>query len=153
MIVEQNSAHHAREQAEQIRDWRSGKGYLALRSTVRCLLCRRLMVPVWLLAVALAAGPAPAAPASEYDLVWTAFAREVRYQQGESQPVAAGERSGRARARLISVRAGVLRLEWRGAGGGRTPPARSARPPPLCLPPPRVNTGTPTPPPLPAWRL
>ena len=42
------------------------------------------MVSVWLLAVALSLGAAaPAAPASDYDLVWTAFAREVRWQQGE----------------------------------------------------------------------
>ena len=52
------------------------------------------MVPVWLVAVALSAGiAAPAAPASEYDFIWTAFAREVRWQQGESQPVAAGNTS------------------------------------------------------------
>ncbi|HEY2994792.1 MAG TPA: hypothetical protein VGM22_18420 [Methylomirabilota bacterium] len=104
------------------------------------------MVPVWLLAVALAAGTAPAAPASEYDLVWTAFAREVRYQRGESQPVAAGERSGRARARLISVRSGVLRLEWRGEGGDGSGLIGPAGPTSFSFPSPLVITG---PPPLP----
>src|SRR5437867_3636948 len=88
----------------------------------------------------------PAAPASEYDLVWTAFAREVRYQQGESQPVAAGERSGRARARLISVRAGVLRLEWRGEGGDGSGLIGPAGPTSFSFPSPLVITG---PPPLP----
>src|SRR5438552_10487769 len=104
------------------------------------------MVPVWLLAVALAAGPAPAAPASEYDLVWTAFAREVRWQQGESQPVAAGERSGRARARLIRARPGVLRLEWQGEGGDGSGLIGPAGPTSFSFPSPLVITG---PPPLP----
>src|ERR1043166_9621049 len=78
------------------------------------------MLPIWLLAVALSAGTAaPAAPASDpdYDLVWTAFAREVRWQQGDSRPVAAGRRSGPGRGRLTPARPGVLRLEWRGEGG------------------------------------
>ena len=41
------------------------------------------MVPAWLVAVALSlAAAAPPAPAFDYDLVWTAFAREVRWQHG-----------------------------------------------------------------------
>jgi len=105
------------------------------------------MVPVWLVAVALAAGTAaPAAPAPEYDLIWTAFAREVRWRQGESQPVAAGERSGRARARLIRVRAGVLRLEWQGEGGDGSGLIGPAGPTSFSFPSPLVITG---PPPVP----
>jgi len=46
------------------------------------------MARVWLVAVALTLGAAtPETPGSDYDLVWTAFAREVRWQTGESQPV------------------------------------------------------------------
>src|SRR2546430_17680060 len=98
------------------------------------------MARVWLVAVALTLGAAtPDPPGSDYDLVWTAFAREVRWQTGESQPVAAGERSGRARARLIRTRPGVLRLEWRGGGGGGPGPVRAPRPPPAPLPPPPVH--------------
>src|SRR2546423_9313734 len=95
------------------------------------------MARVWLVAVALTLGAAtPEPPGSDYDLVWTAFAREVRWQTGESQPVAAGERSGRARARLIRTRPGVLRLEWRGGGGGGPGPVRPPRAPRLPFPPP-----------------
>src|SRR2546423_10360209 len=96
------------------------------------------MARVWLVAVALTLGAAtPEPPGSDYDLVWTAFAREVRWQTGESQPVAAGERSGRAPARLIRTRPGVLRLGWRGEGGGGPGPLAPARRPrfPLPLPP------------------
>jgi hypothetical protein len=63
------------------------------------------------------AATATEAAAPEYDLAWTTFAREARWKGGETQPVAAGERSGRAVARLTRVRAGVLRLEWRGPEG------------------------------------
>ena len=105
------------------------------------------MVSVWLLAVALSVGAAaPAAPASDYDLVWTAFAREVRWQQGDSQPVAAGERSGHARARLQRVRPGVMRLEWRGDGGDGSGLIGPAGPTSFTFPSPLVLTG---PPPLP----
>src|SRR5215470_6769560 len=107
------------------------------------------MLPVWLLAVALSAGAtAPAAPASEpdYDFNWTASAREVRWQQGAAQPVAAGERSGRARARLTRLRPGVLRLEWRGEGGDGSGLIGPAGPTSFTFPSPLVITG---PPPLP----
>ena len=107
------------------------------------------MLPAWLLAVALSAGAAaPAVPATDadYDLVWTAFAREVRWQQGDSRPVAAGERSGRARARLTRVRPGVLRLEWRGEGGDGSGLIGPAGPTSFTFPSPLVIAG---PPPLP----
>src|SRR2546423_12591222 len=109
------------------------------------------MARVWLVAVALTLGAAtPEPPGSDYDLVWTAFAREVRWQTGESQPVAAGERSGRARARLIRTRPGVLRLEWRGAGGGRPRPVWSPRGPRRSAPP--TPALPPAPPPAPPAR-
>ena len=99
------------------------------------------------LAVALWVGAAlPATPASDYDLVWTAFAREVRWQQGDSQPVAAGERSGRAKARLIHLRPGVMRLEWRGEGGDGSGLIGPAGPTSFTFPSPLVIVG---PPPLP----
>lgn len=107
------------------------------------------MLPVWLLAVALSAGAAaPAAPASDpaYDLVWTVFAREVRWQQGDSRPVMAGERSGHARARLTHVRPGVMRLEWRGEGGDGSGLIGPAGPTSFTFPSPLVIAG---PPPLP----
>ena len=99
------------------------------------------MVGVWLIAVALSAGAT--APVSDYDLTWTAFAREVRWQQGESQPVAAGERSGQARARLTRVRPGVLRLEWRGEGGDGSGLIGPAGPTSFSFPSPLVLTGPP----------
>src|SRR5438309_1595839 len=105
------------------------------------------MARVWLVAVALTLGAAtPEPPGSDYDLVWTAFAREVRWQTGESQPVAAGERSGRARARLIRTRPGVLRLEWRGEGGDGSGLIGPAGPTSFTFPSPLVIAG---PPPLP----
>ena len=99
------------------------------------------MVGVWLIAVALSAGAT--APVSDYDLTWTAFAREVRWQQGESQPVAAGERSGQARARLTRLRPGVLRLEWRGEGGDGSGLIGPAGPTSFSFPSPLVLTGPP----------
>jgi hypothetical protein len=107
------------------------------------------MLPVWFLAVAFSLGAAaPAVPASDfdYDLVWTVFAREVRWQQGDSQPVAAGERSGHARARLQRVRPGVMRLEWRGEGGDGSGLIGPAGPTSFTFPSPLVLAG---PPPLP----
>src|SRR5262250_563565 len=102
---------------------------------------------VWLFAVALALGPAgPASAAFDYDLVWTTFAREVRWEQGDKQPVAAGERSGRALARLIHVRPGVMRLEWRGDGGDGSGLIGPSGPTSFSFPSPLVLTG---PPPLP----
>src|SRR5215475_7755560 len=100
------------------------------------------MLLVWLLAVALAGAP-PASPASDYDLVWTVFAREVRWQQGESQPAAAGERSGHARARLSRVRPGVLRLEWRGEDGDGSGLIGPAGPTSFTFPSPLVIAGPP----------
>jgi hypothetical protein len=106
------------------------------------------MLPVWLLALALSAGATAPATASEpdYDFTWTAFAREVRSPQGETQPVAAGERSGRARARLTRLRPGVLRLEWRGDGGDGSGLIGPAGPTSFTFPSPLVIAG---PPPLP----
>src|SRR5690349_23941077 len=105
------------------------------------------MLSVWLFAVALWAGAAPPpAPPADYDLVWTAFAREVRWQQGDSQPMAAGERSGRARARLTHLRPGVMRLEFRGEGGDGSGLIGPAGPTSFTFPSPIVIAG---PPPLP----
>ena len=102
------------------------------------------MVRVWLMAVALTLGPAPpASSATDYDLVWTAFAREARWQGGESQAVAAGERSGRARARLVPSRAGSLRLEWQGEGGDGHGLIGPGGPVSLTFPSPLVITGPP----------
>jgi hypothetical protein len=64
----------------------------------------------------LAVATAVAAPA-EYELTWTAFARQTVWRDEETQPVAAGERSGQAVARLVRVSPGVLRLEWRSPDG------------------------------------
>lgn len=75
----------------------------------------------WLVVLALSLGlAAPAAAQSEYDLTWTAFARQARWLEDESRPVTAGERSGQAVARLVPVGPSVLRLEWQGPhGSGR----------------------------------
>ena len=100
------------------------------------------MLLVWLVAVALA-GAAPAAPASDYDFVWTVFAREVRWEHGDQQLVAAGERSGHARARLSRVRPGVLRLEWRGEGGDGSGLIGPAGPTSFTFPSPLVIAGPP----------
>jgi hypothetical protein len=71
----------------------------------------------WLLAAALTiAVPTSAAP-QEYELTWTAFARQSGWRGREAQPVEAGERTGRAVARLVRVSPGVLRLEWQGPDG------------------------------------
>jgi hypothetical protein len=73
---------------------------------------------VWLVAAALTLGLAEvAAFPFEYELTWTAFARQAGWRDQETQPVAAGERSGRAVARLVRVKPGVLRLEWHGPDG------------------------------------
>jgi hypothetical protein len=69
---------------------------------------------VWLLAATLAAA---AAVAGEYELTWTSFARQAAWRDQDAQPVAAGEQSGQADARLVRVSPGVWRLEWRSADG------------------------------------
>ena len=76
---------------------------------------------VWLVAAALALGPVASATAPlEYDLTWTAFARQAGWEGQDTRPVAAGERSGTAIARLARVGPTVLRLEWQGPeGNGR----------------------------------
>jgi hypothetical protein len=76
---------------------------------------------VWLVAAALSlSAVAPAAPPLEYDLTWTAFARQAGWQDHDARPVAAGERSGTGVARLVRVGPTVLRLEWQGPeGNGR----------------------------------
>jgi hypothetical protein len=73
---------------------------------------------VWLVATALSLGlAAPATAPPEYDLTWTAFARETGWRDHDPGPVVAGERSGRGVARLVRVGPRVLRLEWQGPGG------------------------------------
>ncbi|RPH85377.1 MAG: hypothetical protein EHM88_01420 [Candidatus Rokuibacteriota bacterium] len=73
---------------------------------------------VWLVATALSLGlAAPATAPPEYDLTWTAFAREAGWRDHDPSPVVAGERSGRGVARLVRVGPRVLRLEWQGPGG------------------------------------
>ncbi|HEX6211542.1 MAG TPA: hypothetical protein VF136_12240 [Methylomirabilota bacterium] len=76
---------------------------------------------VWLVAAGLALGlAAPAAGPPEYDLSWTASARQAGWQGEDARPVAAGERSGTAVARLVRVGPRVVRLEWQGPeGNGR----------------------------------
>jgi hypothetical protein len=76
---------------------------------------------VWLVAAALALGPAASATAPlEYDLTWTAFARQAGWDGQDTRPVAAGERSGTGIAHLVRVGPTVLRLEWQGPeGNGR----------------------------------
>lgn len=72
----------------------------------------------WPVVLALSLGlAAPAAAQSEYDLTWTAFAREARWLDDESRPVTTGERSGHAVARLVRVGSSILRLEWQGPDG------------------------------------
>jgi len=68
---------------------------------------------VWLVAAALSLG----LTAPEYDLAWTSFARQAGWQGHDPRPVAAGERSGKAVARLVRVSPTVLRLEWQGPDG------------------------------------
>jgi hypothetical protein len=72
---------------------------------------------VWFLAAALTLLAKPAAGPPEYDLTWTAFARQAAWEEREARPVAAGERSGHAVARLRRVGPDVLRLEWKGPDG------------------------------------
>jgi hypothetical protein len=76
---------------------------------------------VWLVAAALALGPAASATdPAEYDLTWTAFARQSKWEGQDVRPAAAGERSGTGIARLVRVGPRVVRLEWRGSeGNGR----------------------------------
>lgn len=102
----------------------------------------------WVVALALSLAAATAAEAAgpEYDLTWTTFAREARWRNGEAQPVAAGERSGRAVARLTRVQPGVLRLDWSGEGGDGSGLIGPAGPTRFTFPSPLVIAG---PPPLP----
>ncbi len=73
---------------------------------------------VWLVAAALTLGlAAPAKAPLEYDLIWTAFARQAQWQDQDARPVAAGERSGTGVARLVRVGPTVVRLEWQGPDG------------------------------------
>jgi hypothetical protein len=75
---------------------------------------------VWLMAVALSLLAKPAVAPLEYDLAWTAFARQATWQDSEPRPAAAGERSGQAVARLVRVGPSVRRLEWSSPeGSGR----------------------------------
>jgi len=102
---------------------------------------------VWLVAATLVlTATAAEAAALEYDLIWTTFARETRWAGDEKRPVAAGERSGRALARLTRIRPGVLRLEWRGEGGDGSGLIGPAGPTSFTFPSPIVIAG---PPPLP----
>jgi hypothetical protein len=73
---------------------------------------------VWGVAAALWIGlAAPVAGPPEYDMAWTTFARQAGWVDHEPSPVAAGERSGTAVARLVRVSPAVLRLEWHGPDG------------------------------------
>src|SRR5438093_4271255 len=102
---------------------------------------------VWLVAATLVlTATAAEAAALEYDLIWTTFARETRWAGDEKRPVAAGERSGRALARLTRIRPGVLRLEWRGEGGDGSGLIGPAGPTSFTFPSPLVIAG---PPPVP----
>jgi hypothetical protein len=102
---------------------------------------------VWLVAAALVlTATAAEAAVVEYDLIWTTFARETRWAGEEKRPVAAGERSGRALARLTRLRPGVLRLEWWGEGGDGSGLIGPAGPTSFTFPSPIVIAG---PPPLP----
>ena len=58
-----------------------------------------------------------AAAPPEYELTWMSFARQSGWRDSETTPVAAGERSGHAVARLVAVSPTVLRLEWQGPDG------------------------------------
>jgi hypothetical protein len=72
---------------------------------------------VLLVAVLAASVAASAAAPPEYEMTWMAFARQSGYRDSETTPVAAGEQSGRATARLVSVSPSVMRLEWQGPDG------------------------------------
>jgi hypothetical protein len=79
----------------------------------------------------------------EYELTWTAFARQSSWRDHDIQPVAAGERSGRASARLVRVSPGVLRLEWHGPEGGGQGLIGPAGPTNVQFPSPLPITGPP----------
>jgi hypothetical protein len=101
---------------------------------------------VWLAAAVLTLSFAsPGAPV-EYDLTWTAFARQASWQDDDARPVAAGERSGVGVARLERVGPRVLRLEWQGPDGGGRGLIGPAGPVDFQFPSPLVISG---PPPLP----
>ena len=73
---------------------------------------------VWLLAAALTFLAKPAVAPPEYNLTWTVFARQAGWEEDRNpRPVAAGERSGQAVARLVRVGPTVFRLEFTGADG------------------------------------
>jgi hypothetical protein len=72
---------------------------------------------VVLLAGALTLWAATSAAPADYELTWMAFARQSGWRDSEPQPVAAGERSGHAVARLIRISPTVFRLEWEGPEG------------------------------------
>ena len=82
---------------------------------------------VWLTAAVLSLGlAAPVRAPVDYDLAWTASARQAGWRDEEARPVAAGERSGKGVAHLVRVGATVFRLEWQGpdgSGGGLIGPA------------------------------
>jgi hypothetical protein len=94
---------------------------------------------VGLLAAALTLLAKGAAAPPEYDLTWTAFARQAVWEEREAKPVAAGQRSGQAVARLRRVGPRTLRLEWTGPEGsgrgliGPTGPTRFTFPSPLPI--------------------
>ena len=71
---------------------------------------------MWLLVAALTLVANPSVGQEDYDLAWTTFARQATWEGYELRPVAAGERSGHAVARLVRVGPSVMRLEWRGPG-------------------------------------
>lgn len=82
---------------------------------------------VWLTAAVLSLGlAAPVRAPVDYDLAWTASARQAGWRDEEARPVAAGERSGKGVAHLVRVGPTVFRLEWQGpdgSGGGLIGPA------------------------------
>jgi hypothetical protein len=94
---------------------------------------------VWLLAVALSLLAKPAVAPPEYDLTWTAFARQAAWSEEEPRPVVAGERSGHAVAKLVRVGPKVRRLEWNSPDGsgrgliGPSGPTRFTFPSPLPI--------------------
>jgi hypothetical protein len=101
---------------------------------------------VWLLAAALTLLARPAAGRREYDLGWTAFARQATWEGPDLRPVAAGERSGHAVARLVRVGPSVMRLEWKGPDGSGRGVIGPAGPTGFTFPSPLPIKG---PPPLP----
>jgi hypothetical protein len=101
---------------------------------------------VWLLAAALILLAKPSMGPGEYDLAWTAFARQATWDGYDPRPVAAGERSGQAVARLVRMGPRVMRLEWTGPDGGGRGLIGPAGPTSFTFPSPLPITG---PPPLP----